>query len=170
MFMAASFGEKEVHLKVTQLIITVLLLEYLGLAGAFLFAWISKKTSNARALTLAVVVWIGICTGSYFITTALHFYIAAFFIGLVMGGIQSLSRSTYAKMIPKTQNNAGFFGFYDVCEKLAMMCGLIMWGYLDNLTGSMRNSIIALGTWFAIGLLLLLWMQRLSEPEKTDVS
>ncbi|HSR38259.1 MAG TPA: MFS transporter [Phnomibacter sp.] len=170
MFMAASFGEKEVHLKVTQLIITVLLLEYLGLAGAFLFAWISKKTSNARALTLAVVVWIGICAGSYFITTALHFYIAAFFIGMVMGGIQSLSRSTYAKMIPKTQNNAGFFGFYDVCEKLAMMCGLIMWGYLDNLTGSMRNSIIALGTWFAIGLVLLLWMQRLSEPEKTDVS
>jgi UMF1 family MFS transporter len=73
-----------------------------------------------------------------------------------MGGIQSLSRSTYAKLIPKTENNAGYFGFFDVCEKVAMMCGLVMFGYLDNLTGSMRSSIFALTIWFAIGLVLLL--------------
>ena len=85
----------------------------------------------------------------------MHFYIAAFFIGLVMGGIQSLSRSTYAKMIPQTHNNAAYFSFYDVCEKTAMMFGLVMWGYLDNLTGSMRNSIVALGIWFTIGLIFL---------------
>jgi UMF1 family MFS transporter len=78
-----------------------------------------------------------------------------------MGGIQSLSRSTYAKMIPKTENNAGYFSLYDVCEKTAMMCGLVMWGYLDNLTGSMRNSIFALGTWFSIGLILLVAVQKI---------
>ncbi|HEX5654944.1 MAG TPA: MFS transporter [Chitinophagaceae bacterium] len=167
MFMAASFGEKEIHLGITQLIITVLLLEYLGIGGAFLFAWISKKTSNITALMIAVGVWILICAGSYFIITALHFYIAAFFIGMVMGGIQSLSRSTYAKMIPATENNAGYFSFYDVCEKTAMMCGLVMWGYLDNLTGSMRNSIIALGIWFTIGLFLLIWVQKIKSTPET---
>jgi MFS transporter, UMF1 family len=160
MFMAASFGEKEIHLGLTQLIITVLLLEYIGIGGAFLFSWISKKAGNVRALILAVAIWILICIGAYFIITPLHFYIAAFFIGLVMGGIQSLSRSTYAKMIPDTGNNAGYFSFYDVCEKTAMMCGLIMFGTLDNLTGSMRNSIFALAFWFTIGLFLLMIVQR----------
>lgn len=165
MFMAASFGEKEIHLSITQLIITVLLLEYLGIGGAFLFAWISKKTSNLTGLIIAVITWILICVGAYFIVTPLHFYIAAFFIGMVMGGIQSLSRSSYAKMIPDTGNNAGYFSFYDVCEKSAMMFGLIMWGSLDNLTGSMRNSIIALVLWFSIGLFLLIIVQKIkSEP------
>ncbi|MCB0588095.1 MAG: MFS transporter [Phaeodactylibacter sp.] len=155
MFMAASFGEKEVQMNLTQLIATVLTLEYIGIAGAFFFAWISKKRGNIPALAIAVAVWIGICIGAYFIKTAVHFYIAAFFIGLVMGGIQSLSRSTYSKLIPKTQNNAGYFSFYDVCEKMAMMCGLVMFGTLDNLFGSMRNSIIALGICFTIGLVFL---------------
>jgi UMF1 family MFS transporter len=169
MFMAASFGEKEIHLGITQLIITVLLLEYLGIGGAFLFAWLSKKYGNLSALMLAVSVWICICVGSYFIHAPLHFYIAAFFIGLVMGGIQSLARSTYAKMIPKTENNAGYFSFYDVCEKTAMMCGLVLWGYLDNLTGSMRNSIIALGIWFTTGLFLLGYVRNLITQQKQTV-
>ena len=166
MFMAASFGEKEVHLSMMQLIITILLLEYVGIAGAYLFSWISDKLGNIRGLTIAVAVWVFICVGSYFIRTPLHFYIAGFFIGMVMGGIQSLSRSTYAKLIPKTHNNAGYFSFYDVSEKLAMMCGLFMWGYLDNLTGSMRNSIFALGIWFFLGLVLLLITQRIPAVSK----
>ena len=163
MFMASSFGDKEIHLSITQLIITVLLLEYIGIGGAFLFAWISKKIGNVRALMIAVTAWILICAGAYFIITPLHFYIVAFFIGTVMGGIQSLSRSTYAKMIPETGNNAGYFSFYDVCEKTAMMCGLVMFGTLDNLTGSMRHSIFALALWFAIGLILL-WMVLRIKP------
>ncbi|MCB0634647.1 MAG: MFS transporter [Lewinella sp.] len=170
MFMASSFGAKEIHLGLTQLITTVLLLEYLGIGGAFLFAWISKKAGNLRALMLAVAVWILICIGSYFIVTPLHFYIAAFFIGIVMGGIQSLSRSTFAKMIPKTGNNAGYFSFYDVCEKVAMMFGLVLFGYLDNLTGSMRNSIIALATWFTIGLILLYVVHRMRPAPQNSSS
>ncbi len=165
MFMAASFGEKEVGLNATQLIITILLLQFLGIFGAHLFAWLSKKWGNFKALTLAVVVWIFICLGSFLIEKPLHFYIAAFFIGLVMGGVQALSRSTYSKMIPGTKNNAGYFSFYDVCEKLAMMCGLVMWGLLDDLTGSMRNSIMALVVWFSIGLVFLIWVQRIRTAE-----
>lgn len=156
MFMAASFGEKEVHLEFEQLIITVLTLELIAIAGAYLFAWLSGRYGNVNALIIAVLVWVAICIGAYFIQTAYHFYVAGFFIGMVMGGIQSLSRSTYSKMIPLTENNAGYFSFYDVCEKLAMMLGLVSFGYLDNLTGSMRNSIIALGVWFVLGLVFLL--------------
>jgi UMF1 family MFS transporter len=161
LFMAGSFGEKEVHLKVTQLIITILLLQFVGIAGAFLFAWISKKMGNVRSLILAVLIWIGICTGAYFIVTPLDFYLTAVCIGLVMGGIQALSRSTYAKLIPQTGNNAGYFSFYDVCEKLAMMCGLVIWGSVDNITGGMRSSILSLGLWFSISLVLLLMLARM---------
>ncbi|MCC6410518.1 MAG: MFS transporter, partial [Saprospiraceae bacterium] len=88
LFMAASFGEKEVGLGVTQLIITILLLQFVGIAGAYLFAWLAKKWGNVRSLILAVVIWIGICLGSLFIATPFHFYIAGACIGLVMGGIQ----------------------------------------------------------------------------------
>ncbi|MFZ4425679.1 MAG: MFS transporter [Saprospiraceae bacterium] len=165
MFMAASFGEKEIGLPVAALIATVLILEYVGIAGAFLFAWISRKAGNIPALRIAVSVWIGICAGAYFIKGPTSFYICAGFIGLVMGGIQSLSRSTYAKLIPPLENNAAFFSFYDVCEKIAIMCGLVMFGYLDNLTGSMRGSILALVIWFAIGLVMLLRL-----PAKKSVS
>jgi len=161
MFMAASFGEKEVGLKMTELIITILLLQFIGIFGAYLFAWISKKIGNFRALTIAITTWIFICLGAFYIEKPFHFYIAAFFIGLVMGGVQALSRSTYSKLIPQTENNAGYFSFYDVCEKLAMMFGLVMWGFLDDLTGSMKNSIIALFIWFSIGLVLMIRIQRM---------
>lgn len=161
MFMAASFGEKEIGLTMVMLIGTVLSLEYIAIAGAFLFAWLSKKYGNISALMVAVAMWILICIGAWQIQTPLHFFICAFFIGIVMGGIQSLSRSTYAKLIPQTENNAGYFSFFDVCEKTAIMLGLVMFGTLDNLTGSMRNSIIALGFWFTLGLILLIRVRRM---------
>jgi UMF1 family MFS transporter len=169
MFMAASFAEKEVGMSTEQLIVTVLVLEYLGIVGAFLFARLSKSYGNYPALMMAVAVWIVICIGALFVNTAAHFYVAAFFIGIVMGGIQSLSRSTYSKILPKTENNAGYFSFYDVCEKVAMMCGLVMFGGLDNLTGSMRNAIVALIVFFTLGLIFLvrvhgLGLGRVAEP------
>lgn len=162
MFMAASFGEKEVKLPLPALIATVFILEYIAIGGAYLFAWLSKKLGNVPALSIAVAGWLGACTGAYFIHSPASFFAVAVFIGILMGGTQSLSRSTYAKMIPKTENNAGFFSFYDVCEKVAVMLGLVMFGTLDNITGSMRNSIFALGLWFAIGLVFLWRLQRRS--------
>lgn len=171
MFMAASFGEKEVKLPVTLLMVTVLSLEYIAIAGAFLFAWLSKRFGNFKALIIAILTWIGICCGAYFIKTPTDFFITAFFIGIVMGGIQSLSRSTYAKLIPLTDNNAGYFGFYDVCEKVAIMLGLVMFGYLDNLTGSMRNSILVLGVWFVISLFFIVRLQwKNPEPSLAGAS
>ena len=167
MFMASSFGEKVMNLELEQLIPTVLLIEYVGIAGAFLFASISKKIGNIPALMIAVSIWILVCIAGYLMRSPMHFYITAVFIGLVMGGIQSLSRSTYAKMIPLTGNNAGYFSFFDVSEKTAMMLGLVTWGVLDNITGNMRNSIFALGAWFIIGLLLLFIMRSIKAPAPT---
>jgi UMF1 family MFS transporter len=161
MFMAASFGEKEVGLTQVQLIVTIILLQFEGILGAYVFAWLSRRIGNFNGLIVAAVVWIGICTGSYFIRTPSHFYVAAGFIGAVMGGMQALSRSTYSKLIPLTKNNAGYFSFYDVCEKTAMMSGLVLWGVLDNLTGSMRMSITTLVVWFTVSLAGLLWAKRL---------
>ncbi len=164
MFMASSFGEKEVGLDISLLIATVIALEYLAIAGAFLFARLSGRIGNIAALQIAVVGWFAVTVAAFFIETALHFMSVAFFIGLLMGGIQSLSRSTYAKLIPDTQNNAGFFSFYDVSEKMAIMLGLVMFGYLDNLTGSMRNSIIALAIWFVLGSVFLYRIRNLLRP------
>jgi len=170
MFMAASFGEKEMGLGFKELMITVLIIEYIGILGALLFANLSKRIGNIPALTVAVVVWIGICVAGYFIQNDVQFYITGFTIGLVMGGIQTLSRSTYAKMMPQTGNNAGYFSFYDVCEKVAMMCGLVLFGSLDNWTGSMRISIIALGIWFTLGLIFLLWILRMKVTDRRNKS
>ena len=165
MFMASSFGEKEVGLTVTQLIATALSLEIIAIGGAYLFAWLSGRLGNYRSLTIAIFTWIGICIGAVFIETPTHFFIAAFFIGIVMGGIQSLSRSTYAKMIPETENNAAYFSFYDVSEKIAIMLGLVMFGSLDNLTGSMRNAIFVLVVWFVVGLFFIVRLGLL-KPER----
>ncbi len=160
MFMAASFGEKEVHLSMDQLITVVLCLEYVGIGGAFLFSKLSKRIGNLNALIVAVIIWVLICAGAYFIETPVHFYVAAAFIGLVMGGIQALSRSTFAKLIPDKTHNAGYFSFYDVCERLAMMFGLAMFGYLDQVTGSMRSAIVALVLFFMIGAIALFRTKR----------
>lgn len=161
MFMAASFGEKEVNLLTQELIIVVLINQLVGTFGAYAFAHLSKKFGNIIGLMLAVLTWVGISISAYFITNSIQFYIAAIAIGLVMGGIQALSRSTYSKMIPKTKNNTAYFSFYDVTEKIAIMSGLFMFGYLDNLTGSMRNSIVALAVFFIIGFLILIRLYQL---------
>ncbi len=102
-----------------------------------------------------VVIWICICIYAYFITTDLQFYIVAAVVGLVMGGIQSLSRSTYAKIMPETHDTASFFSFYDVTEKVAIVIGMFSFGFVQELTGNMRNSIIALVIFFLLGLIFL---------------
>jgi UMF1 family MFS transporter len=86
----------------------------------------------------------------------MQFYILAVLVGLVMGGIQSLSRSTYSKLIPEnTPDTASFFSFYDVSEKIAIVIGLFSFGYIEEITGNMRNSALTLSAFFLIGLLLL---------------
>jgi UMF1 family MFS transporter len=118
-------------------------------------AKLSDRFGNFRVLMFVVLIWIGICVLAYFITTEMEFYIIAVLVGLVMGGIQSLSRSTYAKLMPATHDTASFFSFYDVTEKVAIVIGMFSFGFIQQLTGNMRNSIIGLVVFFFIGLIIL---------------
>ncbi|WP_138481705.1 MFS transporter [Dyadobacter bucti] len=156
MYVATIFGASELKLPSQSLIITVLLIQLVGIAGSFAFASLSARIGNIYALMVGVTIWIFICTGAYFTTEAMEFYIVACAVGLVMGGIQSLSRATYSKLIPEnTQDTASFFSFYDVSEKLAIVIGTFIYGTVEYLTGSMRNSILALLLIFVVGLILL---------------
>ena len=160
MFMAASFGEKEMHLPDEILIPTVLGIQLVGIAGAWSFARLSGWTGNFRALIIALVMWVFICIGGYYITGATGFIITAFFIGIVMGGTQSLARSTYSKLLPETTDHTSFFSFYDVMEKIATVFGLTIFGYIEAYNGSMRYSVMALGVFFVIGLFFMLMLVR----------
>ena len=127
-------------------------------ASLFSPSFLSKPGSGfCSALGIAIVVWIGICIGAYFVTGVNGFYAVAFCVGMVMGGIQSLSRSTYSKMLPaESHNHASYFSFYDVCDKLGYFFGILSFGVIEELTGSMRNSIIVLVLFFCLGLFLLI--------------
>ena len=127
-----------------------------AIGGAILMSRLSGLYGNIRVLMLTVILWIGVCVTGYFIVTEMHFYILAALVGLVMGGIQSLSRATYSKLMPETRDTASWFSFYDVTEKLAIVVGLFSFGFIEGITGSMRNSIIALIAFFALGLFFLL--------------
>lgn len=160
MYMAASFGSKELHLPGDKLIITILIINAVAIIGSYGFAYLSKAKTNKFSLLIMLAIWVGICIYAYFVYTAYQFYILAFVVGLVMGGIQSLSRSTYAKMIPvDTKDHASYFSFFDVTEKIAVVIGTFSYGFIEQLTGSMRNSTLALGLFFAIGIGFLVMMR-----------
>lgn len=157
MYLAASFGDKELGLPGDQLILTVLIIQFVGIGGSYLFAFVSKFFGNKVSLMVMVLIWIGICVAAYFVYSVYEFYALAFVVGMVMGGIQSLSRSTFSKLIPDTTTeHASFFSFYDVTEKLAIVIGTFSYGAIEQLTGSMRNSAVSLGLFFAVGLGFLL--------------
>lgn len=170
MFMAASYGQKEVGLGDEILIGTILLIQLVGMFGAWLFARMSGWLGNLKALIIAVTIWVFICIGAYFITNAAGFMIAAFFIGMVMGGAQSLARSTYSKMLPETTDHTSFFSFYDVMEKLATVGGLFVYGLIENSTRSMRYSVVAIGVFFLIGLGFLLMTLRKEKDSLTPIT
>jgi len=156
MLVAANFGEKELHLGTASLISIILIIQLVAIGGATLMSKLSEKYGNVSVLMAVVVLWILVCVFAYFITTATQFYILAVIVGLVMGGIQSLSRSTYSKFLPQNiPDTASFFSFYDVTEKVAIVAGLFGFGFIEELTGNMRNSILFLTILFVVGLVLL---------------
>lgn len=167
MLVAIDFGIKELKLADDKLIITAVLIQLVAIAGAIGMSRLSEKLGNIKVLLLTVLLWIGVCITGYFITTEYHFYILAALVGLVMGGIQSLSRSTYAKLMPETKDTASFFSFYDVTEKIAIVIGLFSFGFIEGFTGSMRNSIIALIIFFVIGLFWLLLTYQANKKNKS---
>jgi MFS transporter, UMF1 family len=162
MLMAVLFAKKEiVGLEDGNLIVSVLLIQFVGILGSFLFSRLSKKIGNIKSLGVTLFIWIAICIGTYkFVYTPNAFYIVACTVGLVMGGIQSLSRSTYSKLLPVTEDNASFFSFYDVCEKIGIVIGMLSFGAIEGITGGMRNSILALITFFILGFLILLTIPK----------
>jgi MFS transporter, UMF1 family len=166
MYMATNFGKKVVHLDDTVLIPTLLLIQLVGMFGAYSFAWLSKRIGNLQALMISLAMWTIICVGAYFITNAASFIAAAFFIGIVMGGTQSLARSTYSKMLPETTDHTSFFSFFDVMEKLAVAGGTFSFGLIEAITGNMRLSVVAIAVFFVIALGIILTILRISQkPE-----
>jgi UMF1 family MFS transporter len=157
MLVATGFGAKILHLPTSSLISIILIIQLVAIVGANLMSKLSEKYGNIQVLAGVVVIWILVCVAAYLTTTATQFYILAMIVGLVMGGIQSLSRSTYSKYLPQDiPDTASFFSFYDVTEKLAIVAGLFTFGFVEELTGNMRNSTLVLCSFFVIGLLLLL--------------
>ncbi|MBS1681731.1 MAG: MFS transporter [Bacteroidetes bacterium] len=156
MYLAATFGAKELKLPDFKLIGTVLLIQLVAAIGANGFARVSGKHGNKHALIIMICCWVVICLASYFITNEYQFYAVAFAVGMVMGGIQALSRATYSKLIPQTAiQHASYFSFFDVTFNLSIVFGTFSYGLIEHLTGSMRNSTLALTFYFVVGLLLL---------------
>ena len=155
-FLGALFGAKELNLPTDSLIITILLIQLVAIPGAYFFSILSKKIGNTKSLSYIVLIWIVVCIAGYYIYTRNEFYVLATGIGFVMGGIQSLSRSTYAKMLPEnTHDTASYFSFYDVCDRLSTVIGTFMFGLVNQITGSMRMSLLFLTVVFAVGYLVL---------------
>ena len=164
MYVAALFGEQELKLQSSELITTILIIQFVAIGGAYLFSILSSRFGNFGALAIAIIIWIGICIGAYHVVDANGFYALAFVVGMVMGGIQALSRSTYSKLLPETINHASFFSFYDVCERVGIVVGTAMYGIIIEITGSMRNSVIALALFFILGLVLLIRIPKTRVP------
>ncbi len=165
MLAAAAFAVKEIKMEVngewinlgqTQLITIIILIQLVAIGGAILMARLSRIIGNIKVLIVTVCIWIGICIAAYYTHTANTFYLIAALVGLVMGGIQSMSRSTFSKMMPPTKDTASYFSFYNVAEKLAMALGLFSFGLIEHMTGNMRNSVFALGVFFVFGLFFLM--------------
>jgi len=170
MLVAALYGKSELQIPTTNLIISILIIQLIAIPGAFIISRISSKIGNIQILMIVVLFWILLCYVGYILPVGgiYEFYGLAGAVGFVMGGIQSLSRSTYSKLMPETKDTASFFSFYDVTEKVAAVIGIFSFGLINEISGSQRNSVLALMVFFIIGLLFLFY--TLSAKNKTDVA
>lgn len=162
--MATPFGSDVVFPKNDEkfkLIITILVIQIIAIVGAFLFSRLSKKIGNKNVITLAVVIWIGCCLSAFSLNKEnpniqYQFYGLAALIGLVMGGLQAMSRSTYSKLLPEnSMENTTFFSFYDVLEKIAIICGMVIFSLFIQKFHSMQYAFIAMSVFFALGAVLV---------------
>lgn len=172
MLAATLYGKSELAIPTENLIIAILILQLIAIPGAFAVARLSAAFGNLKALMVCVLVWVGICYFGYSIPKKdiIQFYIIASVIGFVMGGIQALSRSTYAKLMPVTKDTASFFSFYDVSEKIGIVSGLFLFGFMAEQTGSQRTSVLMLMIFFIIGLLLLLYTRAAERKSVSSTS
>jgi UMF1 family MFS transporter len=162
MLAAALYGKSELQVPTTNLIIAIVLIQLVAIGGAYIISKLSESVGNIKALMICVAVWIGLCYYGFLIPAhdVYQFYLLATGIGFVMGGIQSLSRSTYAKLMPVTKDTTSFFSFYDVTEKICIVIGIFSFGLITELTGSQRSSVLAMIVFFVLGLLFLFYTLR----------
>lgn len=162
MYMAVGFAKNEIAgMPDEGLIISILIIQFIAIIGAYFHSWLSSKYGNLKALLAAVTIWIGICVMAFNITTPFEFYILAGIVGFVMGGIQALSRSTYSKFLPETTlDHASYFSFYDVSDKVGTVVGTLAFGLIFELTGNLRHSVLAIGAIFVIGIIFLLTVPK----------
>ncbi len=157
MLAATLYGKSELNIPTTNLIIAILIIQLVAIPGAHIMAKMASKWGNFNTLMVAIVIWIGGCIIGYFLPRngLMAFYGLAIIVGFVMGGIQSVSRSTYSKLMPETHDTTSYFSFYDVTEKVAIVIGMFSFGFINEITGSQRNSVLALCIFFIIGFVLL---------------
>ncbi len=168
MLVAALFGSKQLNLPTEKLIITILIIQIVAIAGAYIMAKLSEKFGNFQTLLCVIIIWIFVCLGAYEIATInergvnaeMYFYVLAIVVGLVMGGVQSLSRSTYSKLMPVTKDTTSFFSFYDVTEKIGIVIGMFSFGLIEEITGSMKNSVLVVMCFFIVGFVCLYFALR----------
>jgi UMF1 family MFS transporter len=157
LFLAATFASDELDFAEQELIILVLILQLVAVAGAYLASKLSEWRGNKTSLITMLVIWVVICIAAYLVTTKIQFYLVAAGVGMVMGGIQSLSRSTYSKLLPvDTKDTTSYFSFYDVLEKVAIILGTFIFGFFELITGSMRNSVLVLAVFFIASIFILM--------------
>ena len=165
MLVAALYGKEELAIPVDKLIPAIIIIQLIAIPGALVVSRLSSKIGNLKALIVVVCLWALLCVGGYLLPVGgvYEFWTLAAAVGFVMGGTQSLSRSTYSKFMPETKDTASFFSFYDVTEKIAAVIGIFSFGFITELTGTQRGSVLALVTFFIIGLGLL-WYTRKAAP------
>jgi UMF1 family MFS transporter len=168
MLVATLYGKSELNIPTENLIISILIIQLVAIPGAYTIAKISDKLGNFKALMITVSLWIVLCVIGYLLPRdgIYEFYGLAVLVGFVMGGIQSLSRSTYAKLMPETKDTTSFFSFYDVTEKVAIVVGMLSFGYINELAKTQRKSVLALVVFFIIGLILLAVAMRTQKNQK----
>ena len=153
-YLATVFAEKVLSFETSELILTVLILQIVAIAGALLFARIAKNKGSKPALIIMMFVWLAICLLASIVTTKTLFFILAFFVGMVLGGIQSTSRASYTKLIEKEDEYNSYFSFYDLLFYLSIVFGTFAFAFVDNLTGNLRYSVLVLGLFFVIALII----------------
>jgi UMF1 family MFS transporter len=164
--LASTFGIKDLGLETSNLIITILLIQLVGIVGAFVFSRLSEKIGNIKALKITILIWAVACVGAYTLhrddpEVYLKFYALGAFLGLVLGAIQTLSRSTYSKLLPEnTQDHATYFSFFDVTEKIAIVFGMAIAGIVTSYTNSLRLFILILAVFFIAGFIVLSFMKK----------
>jgi UMF1 family MFS transporter len=172
MLAATLYGKNELQIGTTNLIIAILIIQLIAIPGAYTISWLSNKIGNMRALMCCVAIWVVVCIIGYLLPRkgVYEFDALAVLVGFVMGGIQSLSRSTYSKLMPETKDTASFFSFYDVTEKISIVIGMFSFGFINELTGSQRSSVLALMIFFIIGLLLLIYTRMAEGKSAPQIS